>query len=330
MKDIQPEEYIKGVLAGNRRMIAKAITLVESSLPEHKKAAGQVVEGLLPHSGKSVRLGVTGVPGVGKSVFIEALGTFLTAERLTVAVLAVDPSSTRSGGSVLGDKTRMEKLAADPRAYIRPSPSGKTLGGIAAKTREDILICEAAGFDVVIVETVGVGQSETAVADMVDFFLVLMLAGAGDELQGIKKGILELADAVAITKADGHNIANAERAAKTYEAALHMLAPTESAWHPPVLTCSALTGSGIDRIWQVIRDHQATLKRTGEFEKKRSEQNTRWMWRLIEEGIRTHFLDLPEVKEQLPKITRQVASGDITAANGAGRLLFYLDKRLKT
>ncbi|MEW6076768.1 MAG: methylmalonyl Co-A mutase-associated GTPase MeaB [Thermodesulfobacteriota bacterium] len=330
MKGIQPEEYINGVLAGNRRMIAKAITLVESSLPEHKKAAGQVLEGLLPHSGKSIRVGVTGVPGVGKSVFIEALGTHLTAGGSTVAVLAVDPSSVRSGGSVLGDKTRMEKLAADPRAYIRPSPSGKTLGGIAAKTREDILVCEAAGYEIVIVETVGVGQSETAVAGMVDFFLVLMLAGAGDELQGIKKGILELADAVVVTKADGENVANAERAAKNYETALHMLAPTGSAWHPPVLTCSALTGIGIDQIWQVIRDHQAAMMRTGEFEKKRSEQNTRWMWNLIEEGIRAHFLDLPEVRDQLQKITRQVADGEITAAGGAGRLLFYLDKRSKT
>jgi LAO/AO transport system kinase len=327
MKDIQPEEYIKGVLAGNRRMIAKAITLVESSLPEHKKAAAEVLEGLLPHSGKSIRVGVTGVPGVGKSVFIEALGTYLTAGGATVAVLAVDPSSVRSGGSVLGDKTRMEKLAADPRAYIRPSPSGTTLGGIAAKTREDILICEAAGFEVVIVETVGVGQSETAVAGMVDFFLVLMLAGAGDELQGIKKGILELADAVVVTKADGENVANAERAAKNYETALHMLAPSGSAWHPPVMTCSALAGVGIDRIWQVIRDHQAVMKRTGEFEKKRSEQNTRWMWTLIEEGIKSHFLDLPEIKDRLRTITRQVADGEITAAAGAGRLLFYLDKR---
>jgi len=329
MKNIEPEEYIKGVLDGNRRLIAKTITLVESSLPEHKAAAGQVMEGLLPYSGKSVRLGVTGVPGVGKSVFIETFGTFLTGRGKTVAVLAVDPSSSRSGGSVLGDKTRMEKLAANPRAYIRPSPSGKTLGGIAAKTREGILICEAAGFDVVIVETVGVGQSEIAVADMVDFFLVLMLAGAGDELQGIKKGILELADAVVITKADGYNIANAERAARAYETALHMLAPTTSVWCPPVLTCSAFTGAGIDEIWKVICDHQEAMKQTGEFDKKRFEQNTRWMWSLIEEGVKAYFLKLPEVKEQLQKITRQVAGGEITAANGARRLLFYLDKQLE-
>ncbi len=330
MDELTPQEYIDGVLAGNRRMIAKAITLVESSLPGHKSLAAKMLEGLLPHTGRSTRLGVTGVPGVGKSVFIETLGTFLTAQDLKVAVLAVDPSSTRSGGSVLGDKTRMEKLAADPRAYIRPSPSGRTLGGIAAKTRESILICEAAGFDVVIVETVGVGQSETAVADMVDFFLVLMLAGAGDELQGIKKGILELADAIAVTKADGHNIENAQKAAKTYETALHLLSPAVPVWHPPVLTCSAFTGAGIDRIWQVIGEHQAVMKKGGEFERKRSQQNTRWMWSLIEEGVMARFLDLPEVKQTLEKIQRQVAAGETTATGGAEQLLFYLDKRLKT
>jgi LAO/AO transport system kinase len=329
MNKIQPAEYIDGVLAGNRRLIAKTITLVESALPEHRALAGRVLEGLLPHTGGSVRIGITGVPGVGKSVFIEAFGTFLTGQGQTVAVLAVDPSSSRSGGSVLGDKTRMEKLSANPRAYIRPSPSGKTLGGIAAKTREDILVCEAAGFDVVIVETVGVGQSETAVADMVDFFLVLMLAGAGDELQGIKKGILELADAVAITKADGDNIGRAEQAAKAYETALHLLAPPASAWHPPVLTCSAFTGAGIDRIWRTIEEHQEMTRRTGEFQEKRAGQNTRWMWNLIEEGIKTHFLGLPEVKGLLPKITRQVAAGETTAARGAAQLLFCLDKQIK-
>ena len=330
MSVLTPEAYVQGVLAGNRRMIAKTITLVESSLAEHKAVAEKVLEGLLPHSGKSSRLGVTGVPGVGKSVFIETLGTFLTAKGLSVAVLAVDPSSARSGGSVLGDKTRMEKLAADPRAFIRPSPSGKTLGGIAAKTREGILVCEAAGFEVVIVETVGVGQSETAVAGMVDFFLVLMLAGAGDELQGIKKGILELADAIAITKADGDNKVNAERAQKAYEIALHMLAPTSSVWHPPVLTCSALAGTGIERLWEVVGEHNAKMKKAGEFEKKRSEQNRRWLWSLVEEGVMSRFMNLPEVKNLLEKTLRDVACGEITVAAGARDLLFCLDKRLKT
>ncbi len=330
MSALSPEEYIQGVLDGNRRMIAKAITLVESSLAEHKIVAEKVLEGLLPHSGKAVRLGVTGVPGVGKSVFIETMGTFLTGRDLSVAVLAVDPSSARSGGSVLGDKTRMEKLAADPRAFIRPSPSGKTLGGIAAKTREGILVCEAAGFDVVVVETVGVGQSETSVAGMVDFFLVLMLAGAGDELQGIKKGILELADAIAITKADGDNVANAERAKKAYEIALHMLAPSSSIWHPPVLTCSSVAGTGIDRIWDVVCEHREKMKKAGEFEKKRSEQNRRWLSSLIEEGVMTRFLNLPEVKDRLDKMSKDVARGDITVAAAARDLLFYLDKQLKT
>ena len=330
MNVLQPEEYIQGVLAANRRMIARTITLVESSLAEHKAVAEKVLQGLLPHSGKATRLGVTGVPGVGKSVFIETLGTFLTGRGLSVAVLAVDPSSARSGGSGLGDKTRMEKLAADPRAFIRPSPSGKTLGGIAAKTREGILVCEAAGFEVVIVETVGVGQSETAVADMVDFFLVLMLAGAGDELQGIKKGILELADTIVITKADGENVGHAERARKAYETALHMLAPSASVWHPPVLTCSAMAGTGIERIWEVIRDHNEKMKRAGEFEKKRSEQNRRWLWSLVEEGVMSRFLNLPEVKSLLEKTLRDVAGGEITVAAGARNLLFCLDKRLKT
>ena len=330
MNVLQPEEYIQGVLAANRRMIARTITLVESSLAEHKAVAEKVLQGLLPHSGKATRLGVTGVPGVGKSVFIETLGRFLTGRGLSVAVLAVDPSSARSGGSVLGDKTRMEKLAADPRAFIRPSPSGKTLGGIAAKTREGILVCEAAGFEVVIVETVGVGQSETAVADMVDFFLVLMLAGAGDELQGIKKGILELADTIVITKADGENVGHAERARKAYETALHMLAPSASVWHPPVLTCSAMAGTGIERIWEVIRDHNEKMKRAGEFEKKRSEQNRRWLWSLVEEGVMSRFLNLPEVKSLLEKTLRDVAGGEITVAAGARNLLFCLDKRLKT
>ena len=330
MNVLQPEEYIQGVLAANRRMIARTITLVESSLAEHKAVAEKVLQGLLPHSGKATRLGVTGVPGVGKSVFIETLGTFLTGRGLSVAVLAVDPSSARSGGSVLGDKTRMEKLAADPRAFIRPSPSGKTLGGIAAKTREGILVCEAAGFEVVIVETVGVGQSETAVADMVDFFLVLMLAGAGDELQGIKKGILELADAIAITKADGENVTHAEHARKAYETALHMLAPSASVWHPPVLTCSALAGTGIERIWEVIRDHNEKMKTAGEFEKKRSEQNRRWLWSLVEEGVMSRFVNLPEVKNLLEKTLGDVARGEITVAAGARDLLFCLDKRLKT
>lgn len=330
MDDHQPDDYIEGVLKGDRRVLARAITLMESSRPEHQATARQVLEGILPRAGQSIRLGITGIPGVGKSVFIETLGTFLTGQDYRVAVLAVDPSSARSGGSVLGDKTRMGKLAADARAYIRPSPSGITLGGIAAKTRESILLCEAAGFNVVMVETVGVGQSETAVAAMVDFFLVLMLAGAGDELQGIKKGILELADAIAITKADGANIDNARRARKEYEAALHMLAPASPVWQPPVLTCSALDMTGIDTIWDTVREHRNKLTACGELDKKRREQARQWMWRLIEEGVQSRFRDLPEVREHLDKVADQVGRGEMTAAQGAAKLLFYLDKRLIT
>ncbi len=329
MTELSPETYIQGVLDGDRRLLAKTITLVESTLPAHKAPAARILEGLLPHTGQAVRMGITGVPGVGKSVFIETLGTCLTGKGFRVAVLAVDPSSARSGGSVLGDKTRMEKLAADPRAYIRPSPSGKTMGGIAAKTRESVLVCEAAGFDVIMVETVGVGQSETSVAAMVDFFLVLMLAGAGDELQGIKKGILELADAVAITKADGNNIDKAEQARQEFEMALHMLTPSASVWHPPVVTCSSLAKTGIDRIWEIICEHREKLQASGEFEAKRRQQAREWMWSLLEDGIKDRFLNLPEIREQLPAIVEQVKNGETSATHGANQLLFYLDKRLK-
>ncbi|MDY6904481.1 MAG: methylmalonyl Co-A mutase-associated GTPase MeaB [Thermodesulfobacteriota bacterium] len=323
------DDYVKGVLADDRRMLAKTITLIESNLQADRTLAGEVLEQLLPHTGNAVRLGITGVPGVGKSVFIETFGTFLTQQNQRVAVLAVDPSSARSGGSVLGDKTRMEKLSADPMAYIRPSPSGKTLGGIAAKTRESMLICEAAGFDVIIVETVGVGQSETTVAAMVDFFLVLMLAGAGDELQGIKKGIIELADAIAVTKADGENLEPAEKAKKTYETALHMLSPQTSVWHPPVLVCSAFAGRGISEIWETIVSHRKALKKAGAFDVKRRKQAIQWMWGILDAGIKEKFLAMPEIQEQLPKITAQVEKGGITATRGADQLLFYLDKRLK-
>ncbi len=233
------QSHIDGVLSGDRRVLARTITLIESSLPDHRQMAAGIIEGLLPHTGKAVRLGITGVPGVGKSTFIETFGMYLTGQGNRLAVLAVDPSSTRSRGSIMADKTRMEQLCVEPRAFIRPSPSGGSLGGVARKTRETMLLCEAAGFDIIIVETVGVGQSETAVASMVDFFLVLMLAGAGDELQGIKKGVLEIADALAVNKADGDNVEKARQAKKAYETALHLLSPASPSWSPPVLTCSA-------------------------------------------------------------------------------------------
>ena len=251
-RSLKPPDLAAGIRAGDRAMLARAITLIESKRADHRKAAHRLVQDLLPLTGQAVRLGITGAPGVGKSTTIDALGSTLTAQGHKVAVLAVDPSSTRTGGSILGDKTRMARLASDPHAFVRPSPSSGTLGGVAAKTRETMLLCEAAGYDVVRVETVGIGQSETAVADMTDFFLVLMLPGAGDELQGLKKGIVELADMVAVNKADGDNIARAKLAAAEYRAALNILNPQSATWSPPVITYSALTGDGIRELWSRV------------------------------------------------------------------------------
>jgi LAO/AO transport system kinase len=322
-KDIQI--YIKGVRAQNRRILSKTITLIESSRPDHQELARKIVDQLLPHTGKAVRLGITGVPGVGKSTFIENLGMSLVDTGQRVAVLAVDPSSSRSGGSVMADKTRMERLAVEENAFIRPSPSGGTLGGVARKTRETMLVCEAADFDVIIVETVGVGQSETTVASMVDFFLVLMLAGAGDELQGIKRGVLELADAVAITKADGDNIAKAKKAAKIYETALHMLQSTSPNWDPPVLTCSALEMIGIVEIWQTVIKYHKKFTASGELEQKRQKQALDWLWSLLEEGLRERFDTNPEIKKRLRRIARAVEKGETSPTVAADKLLFFLD-----
>ena len=321
-----PQSYIQGVLARDRRVLAKTITLIESSLPAHQEMARIIIDRLMPYAGKAVRLGITGVPGVGKSTFIESLGTMLVRKGHQVAVLAVDPSSKRSGGSVLADKTRMEKLAVEKSAFIRPSPSGDTLGGVARKTRETMMICEAAGFDVMIVETVGVGQSETAVASMADFFLVLMIAGAGDELQGIKKGILELADAVVVNKADRDNIEKTEFARKQYESALRFLAAASPTWTPPVMTCSALERIGIDKIWEIVLDHRKKLLATGELEANRKRQAVDWLWSLIKEGLKERFYQNPDVKKILPKITKEVENGTIASALAANRLLFFLDK----
>ena len=322
-----PQFYVQGVLNGDRRLIAKTITLIESSLSAHQRLAQTIIDLLLPYAGKAIRLGITGVPGVGKSTFIESLGTMLVKRGHRVAVLAVDPSSKRSGGSVLADKTRMEKLAVEQRAFIRPSPSGGTLGGVARKTRETMILCEAAGFDVIIVETVGVGQSETAVASMVDFFLVLMIAGAGDELQGIKKGILELADAVAVNKADGDNIERAEFARKQYETALHFLAPSSPNWTPPVLTCSALGMIDIDVIWENVIKHRTIFTRTGELKANRKKQAVDWMWSLVKEGLNDRFYENPEVKKILPETIREVENGTVASTIAASRLLNLLDKK---
>lgn len=323
--DIEP--YIAGVEAGNRLLLARTITLIESTLPAHQQAARAIIDRLLPRTGNSVRLGITGVPGAGKSTFIESFGTMLTGMGHKVAVLAIDPSSTRSGGSILGDKTRMEKLSIDANAFIRPSPSGGNLGGVARKTREVMLACEAAGFDVIVIETVGVGQSETTVASMVDFFMVLMIAGAGDELQGIKKGVLEVADTIVINKADGDNVLRAEAARKEYQAALHLLMPQSPNWSPPVLTCSSLRSSGLDTIWQTVLSHRQKLTKCGELAEKRRIQALDWMTFLINEGLRDWFYSLDQVTTTLPLLRKKVENELISPTAAAAELLTLLTHR---
>jgi LAO/AO transport system kinase len=318
---METQDYIDGVLAQNRRIVAKTITLIESSLVSHQEKAKTIVDALLPYAGQAVRIGITGVPGVGKSTYIESFGLQLVKKDHRVAVLAVDPSSSKSGGSIMGDKTRMERLSLEKQAFIRPSPSGGTLGGVARRTRETIVVCEAAGFDIIIVETVGVGQSEITVASMVDFFLVLMLAGAGDELQGIKKGVLELADAIAINKADGNNIENAKKAKLEYEKALNLLTPSSRIWSPPVLTCSAVTMDGIEDIWQTILDYKEKLEVSGELLEKRRKQALDWLWALVEEGLRERFYRNPDVEKSLAEIVKAVEKGDTAATAAAQRLL---------
>lgn len=319
------DNYLTGILNGDRRILAKAITLVESRLPVHRALALELVEALLPHTGNAVRLGISGVPGVGKSTFIENFGMRLIEKEHRLAVLAVDPSSQRSGGSILADKTRMEQLAAAPAAFIRPSPSGGALGGVARMTRETMLLCEAAGFDVIIVETVGVGQSEAAVAGMVDFFLLLMITGAGDSLQGIKKGILEMAHAVAINKADGDNLAAAQKMRNELDSALHLMVPTNADWSARVVTCSAVNRSGLDEIWEMVQQHRRQSSDTGELQAIRREQSLAWMWAMIEEGLKERFHRNEAVSKQLPAWTEAVRSGRKTPAAAARKLLFLLD-----
>ncbi len=316
----EPSYYIKGIYDKDRKIIAQTITLLESSLEHDREKAKSVMEELLPKTGKAVRIGISGVPGVGKSTFIESFGMRLIEKGHKIGVLAIDPTSSKSGGSLMGDKTRMKKLCKKSAAFIRPSPAGQVLGGVAGKTREAMVVLEAAGFDIIIVETVGVGQSETAAASMVDFFLVLMLAGAGDELQGMKKGILELADAIAINKADGDNIAKANKARQDYEAALHlMLSP--SVWHPPVLTCSALTNKGIDKIWDTISRHRKELGEVGELSRKRKLQSVEWMWDIVQNGINEKFYGNQDVKKMLPRMAGLVRNGKAEPTWAAGELL---------
>ncbi|TGB18442.1 methylmalonyl Co-A mutase-associated GTPase MeaB [Streptomyces palmae] len=313
--------YAKGVLEGSRAYIARAITLVESTRPDHRELAQQLLVELLPHTGRARRVGVSGVPGVGKSTFIDALGTLLTGLGHRVAVLAVDPSSTRTGGSILGDKTRMERLAVDPAAFVRPSPSAGTLGGVARATRESMVVMEAAGFDVILVETVGVGQSETAVAGMVDSFLLLSLARTGDQLQGIKKGVLELADVVAINKADGPHERDAKAAARELAGALRLLQPADAAWNPPVLTCSAREGTGLEALWERLEQHRRVLDATGALQAKRRDQQVEWTWSMVRDQLLSRLREHPEVRRVQPDLERQVREGTLTATLAADRLL---------
>lgn len=324
MPDVDLDGLIQGIIDKNRRMIAKTMTLIESRVPAHQKMAARIMEKILPLTGRSIRLGVTGVPGVGKSTFIENLGVYLADAGHQVAVLAVDPSSRRSGGSILGDKTRMEKLSAHANAFIRPSPAGDTLGGVAARTREIMLVCEAAGFDVILVETVGVGQSETAVAAMVDFFLVLMIAGAGDELQGIKKGVLELADGIAINKADGDNQDRVARAKKDLENAMHLILQASAAWQTPVMTCSSVTKNGTVPVWEKVLAHRKTVKASGEFDQRRKNQALEWMWTLVDEGLKQVFKNNQKINALIPALSHQVAEGKISPSAAARTLLSYL------
>lgn len=320
------EAYVEGVLTGNRLVLSRAITLVESQLSSDKELAHAVLEQILPHSGRSVRVGITGVPGVGKSTFIETFGKHLTQHGKKLAVLAIDPTSQLTKGSIMGDKTRMEELAHDPMAYIRPSPSSGSLGGVANKTRETILLCEAAGFDVVLVETVGVGQSETLVKGMVDFFLLLMLAGAGDELQGIKKGIMEMADAIVITKADGENKAAAQRAVLEYQNAFHLLMPNTNGWSPKILTSSALEKRGIAEVWAMIEQYMQLTMTNGFYTRHRQEQNLEWLHALIRQSLEEQFYQNKGIINTLPQMEEYIKNGKWLPMKAATYLLGIFNK----
>ena len=322
---IDLDACVEGVLAADRTWLGRAVTLVESTKPDDRLSATELLQRLLPHTGGARRVGITGVPGVGKSTFIDALGTHLTSQGHRVAVLAVDPSSTVSGGSILGDKTRMPNLAIEDDAYIRPSPSSGSLGGVTRTTRETMTVVEAAGFDVVLVETVGVGQSETAVADMVDFFLVMMLPGAGDELQGIKKGVLELADALVVNKADGGNEIAAQRAVRDYRAALALTAPANPNWVPPVLAVSAIEGTGLDQVWDQIQAYYKALADAGELGNRRANQQVRWMWAMVEDRLRDRLQGSPAVDGLATDLEHQVAAGQTTPAAAADQILAAFD-----
>lgn len=320
------ERLARGLRAGDRTVLSRGITLIESKRADHRRSAAALMQLLLPHTGTAIRVGITGAPGVGKSTLIDALGSMLTAQARKIAVLAVDPSSRRTGGSILADKTRMARLANDPNAFIRPSPSSGTLGGVAAKTRETMLLCEAAGYDVVLVETIGVGQSELAVADMTDFFLVLALPGAGDELQALKKGVVELADMIAVNKADGDNIPRAQLAASQFAAALHILSPRSPNWSPPVVTCSALTGDGMQTLWSNILDHRQRLTSSSELAARRGEQQVKWMWTMLEERLFEPLRSDRTLKSALPRIEVDVAAGRLAPSAAVEKIATMLTR----
>ena len=327
---LSTDEYVEGILAGNITTLSQAITLVESSNPDHYAQAQEIIERCLPHAGRSVRIGITGVPGAGKSTFIEAIGNMVTSLRHKLAVLAIDPSSERSGGSILGDKTRMESICNNPAVFVRPSPSAGSLGGVARKTRETIVLCEAAGFDVIFIETVGVGQSETAVHSMVDLFMLLQISGAGDELQGIKRGIMEMADLMVITKADGENVHKAELAKTQFQGALRLFPVPESGWRPKVYTSSAVTKAGLEEVWKGVEEYLDHIQRNGYFQHNRNRQNKYWMYETINEALRSSFYRDPAVEGKIAEYEQRVLDDKISSFIAAKELLdLYFKDPLK-
>ena len=326
---LSTDQYVEGILAGNITTLSQAITLIESNNPAHYAQAQEIIERCLPHAGHSVRIGITGVPGAGKSTFIEAVGNMVTSLRHKLAVLAIDPSSERSGGSILGDKTRMESISGNPDVFIRPSPSAGSLGGVARKTRETIVLCEAAGFDVIFIETVGVGQSETAVHSMVDMFMLLQISGAGDELQGIKRGIMEMADTMVITKADGENVRKAELARTQFQGALRLFPLPESGWRPKVYTCSAMAGTGLEEVWKGVEEFLDHIHANGYFQHNRNRQNKYWMYETINEALRGSFYRDPAVEARIGEYEKRVLEDRISSFVAAKELLELYFKELK-